>query len=298
MNAVTKIKDDATKVELDKPGSPPSGSPSPLQSRITRGKRPSRQSRSAAVALLLMVALPLALAVGGGYFWVTGGRYQETENANLRQAKVTIASEAAGRIVQVERRRQRRWSRQGDVLFVIDPEPYRIALAQADAALAAARLNVEQLRAAYSQAVAQEQVAASEVDYVQSQFDRADRPVQEGHQRQVVAGRGAARSRQGARSSRAPRQQGIVSARAALGGNPDIETDKHPTVLAALAARDKAAYDLAQTTVRAPADGIVSQASSFKVGQFVGRRHAAVHAWSRPATPGSRRISRKRSSPT
>ena len=58
-------------------------------------------------------------------------------------------------------------------------------------------------------------------------------------------------------------------ARRDFGGNPDIETDKHPAVLAAQAARDKAAYDLAQTTVRAPADGIVSQASSFKVGQFV-----------------------------
>jgi membrane fusion protein (multidrug efflux system) len=58
-------------------------------------------------------------------------------------------------------------------------------------------------------------------------------------------------------------------ARAALGGDPDIATDKHPAVLAALAAREKAAFDLAQTTVRAPADGIISQASSFKVGQFV-----------------------------
>ena len=47
-------------------------------------------------------------------------------------------------------------------------------------------------------------------------------------------------------------------------------TDKHPTVMAALAARDKAAYDLAQTTVKAPADGVISQASSFKVGQYVG----------------------------
>ena len=64
-------------------------------------------------------------------------------------------------------------------------------------------------------------------------------------------------------------QEGIASARAGLLGNPDIETDKHPAVLAALAARDKAAFDLAQTTVRAPADGIVSQASSFKVGQYV-----------------------------
>ena len=39
--------------------------------------------------------------------------------------------------------------------------------------------------------------------------------------------------------------------------------------MAALAARDKAAYDLAQTTVKAPADGIIYQAASFKVGQYV-----------------------------
>jgi membrane fusion protein (multidrug efflux system) len=40
--------------------------------------------------------------------------------------------------------------------------------------------------------------------------------------------------------------------------------------MAVLAARDKAACDLGQTTVRAPAAGIISQAASFKVGQYVG----------------------------
>jgi membrane fusion protein (multidrug efflux system) len=40
-------------------------------------------------------------------------------------------------------------------------------------------------------------------------------------------------------------------------------------VLSALAARDKAAYDLKQTTVQAPADGVVYQAASFKPGQLV-----------------------------
>ncbi|TIU03086.1 MAG: HlyD family secretion protein, partial [Mesorhizobium sp.] len=44
---------------------------------------------------------------------------------------------------------------------------------------------------------------------------------------------------------------------------------KHPSVMSALAARDKAAYNLSQTTVKAPSDGIVYQASSFKVGQYV-----------------------------
>ncbi|WP_368735391.1 HlyD family efflux transporter periplasmic adaptor subunit, partial [Klebsiella aerogenes] len=58
-------------------------------------------------------------------------------------------------------------------------------------------------------------------------------------------------------------------AKAALGGNPDIQTDQHPSVMSALAARDKAAYDLARTTVTAPADGVVYQAASFKPGQYV-----------------------------
>ena len=63
--------------------------------------------------------------------------------------------------------------------------------------------------------------------------------------------------------------QGIASARAAIGGDSDIATDKHPSVQAALATRDNAAWNLAQTTVRAPADGLISQSTAFKAGQYV-----------------------------
>ncbi len=41
-------------------------------------------------------------------------------------------------------------------------------------------------------------------------------------------------------------------------------------MLAALAARDKAAFDLSQATVRAPDDGVAYKAASFRVGQYVG----------------------------
>jgi membrane fusion protein (multidrug efflux system) len=208
------------------------------------------------------------LAVGGGYVWVTGGRYQETENANLRQARVSIAADAAGRIVKVDVN-DNQPVKKGDELFTIDPAPYRIALAQAEAAVAGARLNVEQLRAAYNQAMSQERVASSEVDYLQSQFDRATDLSKKGISAMSSLDQ-ARNDLDKARQEQSASEQGIVSAKAALGGNPDIETDQHPTVLAALAARDKAAYDLAQTTVRAPADGVVYQASSFKIGQFVG----------------------------
>lgn len=258
MNAVAKVNENSTKVELD-------GAAATQLQPVMAAPAPAPKKRG---RLMLMAALPLALVVGGGYFWVTGGRYQETENANLRQAKVNIASEAAGRIVKVDVS-DNTTVKAGDVLFEVDPEPYKIALAQSDAALAAARLNVEQLRAAYSQAVAQERVAASGLDYAQAQFDRSNGLVTKGVNTKSSLDE-ARMDLDKAQEQHSAAVQGIAAAKAALGGNPDIETDKHPTVLSALAARDKAAFNLAQTTVRAPADGVVSQAASFKVGQFVG----------------------------
>jgi len=267
MNAVTKIKNDATRVELDNPGSPPSDSPAPAALQDSAQQAPQLAKPKRRGRTLLMLALPLALVVGGGYFWLAGGRYQETENANLRQARVTVASQEAGRIVQVNVA-DNQAVKAGDLLFVVDPEPYRIALAQADAALGAARLNVEQLRAAYGQAVANEHVALSEVTYMKSQFDRATDLSKKGINAQSSLDE-AQRNLERAEEQQSAAQQAIESARAALGGDPEIATDKHPAVLAAQATRDKAAFDLAQTTIRAPADGVVSQASSFKVGQYV-----------------------------
>ncbi|UVK37534.1 HlyD family secretion protein [Mesorhizobium sp. AR10] len=264
MNAVAKVDENVTKLEMEAPAQPMAApvalAPQPAPVAPKKKRRAGR--------FLLMFALPAALIAGGSYVWVTGGRYQETENANLEQAKVSIASDTAGRIVQVDIADNQTVKR-GDVLFAINPEPYRIALAQAEAAVAGARLNVEQLRAAYSQATAQEKSDTSEVAYAQSQYDRAADLAQKGINTKSSLDE-ARNDLDKAKQQEAVAQQGIISAKAALGGNPDIETDRHPTVMAALAARDKAAYDLAQTTVKAPADGVISQASSFKVGQFVG----------------------------
>jgi membrane fusion protein, multidrug efflux system len=266
MNAVAKVDENATKLEVEAPAQP-AAAPVAVTPQLAPAPVVPKKKRRAG-RFLLMFALPVALIAGGSYVWVTGGRYQETENANLQQAKVSIAADTAGRIVQVDIF-DNQSVKQGDVLFAIDPEPYRIALAQADAAVAGARLNVEQLRAAYSQALAQEKSDASQVDYAQSQYDRAADLARKGINAKSSLDE-ARNDLDKAKQQLAVAEQGILSAKAGLGGNPDIETDKHPTVMAALATRDKAAYDLAQTTVRAPADGIVSQAASFKVGQYVG----------------------------
>ncbi|WP_444870385.1 HlyD family secretion protein [Rhodobacter capsulatus] len=139
---------------------------------------------------------------------------------------------------------------------------------QADAALAQARLQVAQLRAAYNLAQAQEQVAQDTADYLASELKRQE----------AITGRGAGtesaldaarHDASSALESLAAAKQGVAAALAALGGDPKVETDTHPTVMAALTARDKAAYNLGLTEVKAPADGVIYKADSFKPGQFV-----------------------------
>lgn len=263
MNALVEEpgKSEKTNVELPKTPEPEAPKGPAGTTGASRKRMPVRKRA------LLMIALPAVIFGGGFYYWMTSGRYEETENAYLEQAKISIASDISGRVVSVDIS-DNQHVKAGDLLFQVDPEPYRIALNKADASVAAARLNVEQLRASYNQALTQKKVAADEVAYQQAQFDRKKELAKKGISAKSDLDQAELDLNQ-AKEKLATAEQAIGSARAALGGDPDIETDKHPTVLAALAAREQAAYELKQTKVRAPADGIVYKAASFKPGQFV-----------------------------
>lgn len=216
---------------------------------------------------VIMAIVPIALILLGSYFWVTGGRYQETENANLRQPRVTMAADQAGRVVTVNVS-ENKVVKKGDLLFAVDPEPFRIALEEADAGLASARLNIGQLRATYQQALAQKSNADGQVAFLDTELARQTDLSKKGVATQSALD-AARRNLEQAKDQSLAANASLAGARAALGGNPDIETNQHPAVMTAQATRDKAALDLAQTQVVAPADGIISQASSFKAGQFV-----------------------------
>ena len=74
---------------------------------------------------------------------------------------------------------------------------------------------------------------------------------------------------QQAKGALAQAESRVLSAKAALAGNPDIETDQHPAVMEALATLRGAELDLANTSVRAPTDGVVSQTTRLQHGQYV-----------------------------
>jgi membrane fusion protein (multidrug efflux system) len=214
-----------------------------------------------------MAAVPVVLILVGAYFWLSGGRYMSTDNAYVQQDRVTVYADVSGRIAEVDAGENQAVAA-GDLLFRIDPQPFRIALDGAEAALATARLQVEQMRAAYQQALAENKAAQEDTDYKRKAFDR-----QQGLLKSGVASQAAFDTAQNdlraAEQTLTKSEQDIASARAALGGDPTIETDKHPLVLAALAKRDQAALDLKNTEVHAPAAGLVAQADRLLVGQYV-----------------------------
>ena len=77
--------------------------------------------------LALMLSLPLLIAAGGLYLWLTSGRYVGTDNAYVQQDKVSVSAEISGTISEVFVH-ENQPVKKGDLLFRIDPRPYRIAL--------------------------------------------------------------------------------------------------------------------------------------------------------------------------
>src|SRR2546426_12802957 len=93
----------------------------------------------------------------------------QTDDATVRANFVGIAPQVSGHIVEL-RVRDNQGVREGDLLFVVDPRPYEISVARAQAGLALTRKEVQSLRngvvtadAAVSRASAQLSASAEDV---------------------------------------------------------------------------------------------------------------------------------------
>jgi membrane fusion protein (multidrug efflux system) len=82
----------------------------------------------------LMLALPIVFAVLGGAYYLAEQPYVSTDDAFVRAAKITVNARVAGQAVDIAVH-DNEHVRQGQVLFRIDPEPYQIAVDQAEARL-------------------------------------------------------------------------------------------------------------------------------------------------------------------
>lgn len=223
----------------------------------------SRRSRR---RRLLLWGGPLLVAVAAVFLYLHGGRVVASDNAYVHAEKLTVTSEVAGTVIEVVVRENDE-VHAGQVLFKLDEEPYRIAVAEANAQLDAAKLEVATLRGNHRQKLAAIEEAKEQVEFARRELRRQEtlnatdvgpaaaldqaRHAFDAAQRRVVV-----------------LQQEAATVLASLGGTASAD-ERNPRVLQAAARLEKAERDLRRTVVTAPTAGIVTNVANLPRGRFL-----------------------------
>jgi membrane fusion protein (multidrug efflux system) len=214
--------------------------------------------------LLLMVSLPLALIIGGVAYWRSLLGQVSTDNAYVHLDKVSVSGQVSGKIVEVLVR-ENQHVKAGDLLFRIDPEPYQLQMAQADASIAGAQASQTSLANSSALSGADISAAQEQIAFARSNLQRQEalwkkgfttKAAFEAAQHQVSMGEEALRLAQA--------KQAEAAAKLATGTQvPGV----YPQLASARAQRSVAEMNLRRTEVRAPVSGQVSQAGRLQLGQ-------------------------------
>ncbi len=215
----------------------------------------------------LMIAAPALLLAGAATGYWIDKPYVTTDDAFVRATKGSINARVSGQVVEIAVK-DNQIVRKGQLLFRIDPEPYEIAVEQAEAKLGSARLQIGGLKATYRQQLADLQSARVSHQFDGQEFDR---------KKNLLASDFTSRSAYEQSETAfkvseqhiASAEQQVANTVAALAGNPNIAVDRHPTVREAQAQLDRAKLDLSYTRVLAPDDGVVTKVDDLQLGDFV-----------------------------
>ena len=258
------MADPVLKFPPEQKGSPPPKPPTKIAAeprrRLMAGMRRYRR-------VLLLVVLPLAALIAGLVFYLNGGRYVTTDDAYVGAQKVLITPDISGKIEKVVVREGQQVN-EGDVLFEIDPVPFRLAVQQA-------RANVDQTRITYDNLVADLKIYSQLLDLAEQGVDLKRRDVD--RKSSLV------KSNVGSQLDLDNSATGLVTASAQLEllkqkistvktqllGNPDLPLEQFPSYAQAKAALDQAERNLDHTVMRAPMSGVATQVDQIQLGRFV-----------------------------
>jgi membrane fusion protein (multidrug efflux system) len=214
-----------------------------------------------------MIGGPLIVLIVVAWFIITGGRYQSTDDAYVQADRTPVSASVSGRVVEVDVK-ENQHVEAGQVLFKLDSQTFATALEDAQAQLAAARLQVSAQKAAYGQQVAGVQAANETIDYTAREAVRDKQLLDAGIISRQQYDQAVHAADQAKAQAAATRQQ-AVGALATLGGNPNIAINAHPSVLQAQAIVDRAKLNLSYTTIVAAQSGIVTHVDQMPVGTYI-----------------------------
>jgi membrane fusion protein, multidrug efflux system len=217
--------------------------------------------------VLLLVVLPLVALLAGITFYLNGGRYVTTDDAYVGAQKVLITPDISGKIINVAVKEGQTVA-PGDVMFQIDPVPFRLALAQA-------RAKLDDTKTAHDNLIANVKLYAQTIEIVNAGIALK--------QKDVERKSSLVKSLAGSQLDMDNSATALVTAQAQLQlvrmqnstalnqllGNPDLPLEEFPAYMQAKAARDDAQRNLDLTTVRAPMAGTATQVDQIQLGRFV-----------------------------
>ena len=192
-----------------------------------------------------------------------------TSDASVRAFVVRIVPEISGKVAEVAVH-DNQIVRTGDLLYRIDPTPFRIAVERAEAKLAAAGQAVGASTAGVDEAQAQLVQEIAQRDNVREQTERVFELVRVGVY--AAARTDQARSQLDTAEAQVQRAQAsLEQARQALGP----KGADNPQIREALAALEQARLDLARTSLLAPGDGVVTNLQ-LNIGQYAAAGQPAL----------------------
>jgi len=241
------------------------------------------QSRRKLLRWGLMAGGVLAVIIGGGAWWLSGGRWVETDDAYVQADSMMVSTDVSG-IVESIPVHEGEAVHTGQVLFRLDPQKFQINLDNARANLARVRLDIESQKADYQAALRNTDALRQRVNADQATYDRFAGLVKE---RAVTQ-----QEFDDARYKLAADQQAVQASEsraraqlAKLSGNPDIAVEDTPAFKQAQAKVAEAEREMDHSVVRAPYDGIVTQVNKLQPGMYLGASTPAFglvssdHVW-------------------
>jgi membrane fusion protein (multidrug efflux system) len=257
------MADQVLKFPPEQKGNPPQPATSPLAAPGSGLMASLRRYRRT----LLLVVLPFVALLGGAVFYLNGGRYVSTDDAYVGAQKVLITPDISGKIEKVVVREGQRVN-EGDVLFEIDPVPFRLAVQEARAKLDQARTTYDNLVANVKIYGEMQDLAQQAVDLKQRDVDRKSTLVKNSYGSQLDLDN-ASNAFVTAKAQLEFLKQQLSSAKTQLLGNPDLPLEQFPPHAQAKAALDQAERNLDHTVMRAPMGGIATQVEQIQLGRFV-----------------------------
>jgi len=216
----------------------------------------TEQRKMSRIRLILLIVVPVIFLMLPLILYLQSGRYVETDNAYVQSDIVPMSSEVSG-IIQSVLVIENQFVEQGEVLFILEPEPFIVEVDKAKARLQEIEADLNALQTSYEEKQASIDLAKSNAEFAKkelkrkldlkgknfvsaSELDDLEHVVDVTEQQLKVL------------------TLDLKQIEASLGGNATSSVTLHPRYLGAVASLRGSELNLEKTTIRAPTSGFVS----------------------------------------